>query len=153
MTNSKIIPKLFILFILVFSSIVIIFGCISHYTFTGVVVENAYQKGLDFNKIYQTSLIKPSNAIKADIAVINNIVNLTITGDFKPELDGSIEAKIIKPVSSQYDMPLVFLPTGKDNCYQANLPLLPKGIWEIRIKIIKNGDSDEFVFNRRFQAS
>lgn len=138
------IPKLFILFIIAFSTIVLIFAFISHITFTGLVTENAYQKGLDFNKINQVSLEFNSD-IQAKISIVDNIIYLNLNKDLSSSAD--IQAKLIKPVSAQYDQVLYFTHIKGRNL-TANLPFVEQGIWEIRIKICEQ--QKEYVFNHRF---
>ncbi len=142
--NCRYIPGLIIAFIVLFTCVIGEFVYIAHSTFTGEVTEKAYQKGLDFGKIYKTSLMQPSNDVLGEIAIVNNKVTLKLNTAF----DGySIEAKVVKPVSSEFDEMLLLKDIGNHQ-FEAMLPALSAGNWEVRVKVIAN--DEDYVFNRRF---
>jgi nitrogen fixation protein FixH len=145
--NAKYIPILIIGFIVSFTVIIVGFVHIAYSTFTGEVTEKAYQKGLDFGKIYKTSLMQPDDGVLAEIAIVDGQVNLKLNTVFN---DYSLEAKVVKPVSSEFDRKLEFKSVG-DHRFEAILPKLSPGNWEIRVKVVAKGD--DYVFNRRFVVS
>lgn len=141
--NCRYIPGLIFAFLCVFTIIVCGFVYVAYQTFTGEVTEKAYQKGLDFGKIYKTSLMQTDNAVTADIAIVNQLVYLKLNTAFK---DYTLEAKIVKPVSFEYDKPLQFERISNKK-FRAILPKLTPGNWEVRVKIVAGGE--DYVFNRR----
>lgn len=141
--NSRYIPTLIVGFLSIFTVIVCGFVYVAYTTFTGEVTEKAYQKGLDFGKIYKTSLMQTDNAVTADISVVNQVVHLRLNTEFK---DYTLEAKIVKPVSFEYDQSLKFERISEKR-YRAILPNLDPGNWEVRIKVVAGGE--DYVFNRR----
>ncbi|MCE2991937.1 MAG: FixH family protein [Candidatus Jidaibacter sp.] len=143
--NNSHIPILIIGFIIIFTFIIIGFFYVAQSTFTGEVTEKAYQKGLDFGKIYQTSLMQPDKSVLAEISIINDKAVLKLNTSFE---DFTLEGKIVKPVSFEYDMPLKFEKISNDKIYEAPLPILKPGNWEIRVKVVARGE--DYVFNKRF---
>ncbi len=142
--NSRHIPALIIAFIISFTVIICGFVYIARSTFTGEVTEKAYQKGLDFGKIYQTSLMQPDEAVLAEIAILNSKVTLKLNTAFADYL---LEAKVVKPVTAEFDEMLSFQSMG-DHKFEATLPNLTPGNWEVRVKVVAEGV--DYVFNRRF---
>jgi nitrogen fixation protein FixH len=143
--NNSHIPILIIGFIIIFTFIIIGFFYVAQSTFTGEVTEKAYQKGLDFGKIYQTSLMQPDKSVLAEISITNDKAVLKLNTSFE---DFTLEGKIVKPVSFEYDMPLKFEKISNDQIYEAPLPILKPGNWEIRVKVVARGE--DYVFNKRF---
>ncbi|MDF3046899.1 MAG: integral rane protein linked to a cation pump [Candidatus Midichloriaceae bacterium] len=143
--NNHYIPTLIVCFIIFFTLIIIGFFYIAQSTFTGEVTEKAYQKGLDFGKIYQTSLMQPDKSVLAEISIINGKVILKLNTTFE---NFNLEGKIVKPVSFEHDVPLNFEKNSSAKFYEAIFPPLTPGNWEIRVKVVAGGE--DYVFNKRF---
>ncbi len=143
--NSMYIPSLIFGVLSLFTLVICGFIYIAYSTFTGEVTEKAYQKGLDFGKIYKTSLMQADDAVKVEISIINQSIYLTLNTVFE---DYTLEAKVVKPVSFEYDKALNFRKIDERK-FQAIMPELEYGNWEVRVKIITT-NGKEYVFNRRF---
>lgn len=94
-------------------------------TQTGVVTEQAYERGLNYNKLLNEANSQPD--LKDDISFNNGVLrwNLDIS-------NAEVQARIIRPIQDGYDFDIVL--NHKDNgIYEASLDLPFKGLWEAKL--------------------
>lgn len=130
--------------IVAFSILILCFVWLAYRTFTGSVMEIEYHKGLDFQKIYASSLQKPDNALKAQIVLSDKSVRFIISAKEPYKL----WARLVKPVTSEFDRELR-LEQDADDTFIGDIGYLPRGMWEIRL-LCEYKDGRKYVFNKRF---
>lgn len=143
MDANRYIPRMIVGFIALFTLIVLGLFYIAQSTYTGTVTENYYQKGLDFGKIYQTSLYQQSTDVIGEIVIYGNDATFSLSNHVVPDF---IEAKIVKPVADKFDK-VVILEKVADSSYKATLPELEQGNWELRIRVVIG--EQEYIFSKR----
>ena len=112
-------------------------------THTGEVTDNAYQRGLSYNKTLAVASAEENHGWTPVVTV-----NKSQTGIYDVELKitdrsgsiirfDSIEGHIVRPVNARDDKKADFLRRA-DGSYNANLALPHAGLWEVRALLIVN---------------
>lgn len=144
MNEARYIPRLIVGTIVLFTIIVMGLFYIAQSTYTGTVTENYYQKGLDFGKIYETSLYQQNTNVVGDIVIFGKDAKFSLANNVVPDF---LEAKIVKPVADKYDQVVNFEKVNASE-YKAALPDLEQGNWELRVRMLIG--EDEYIFSKRF---
>ncbi len=142
MKPSKI-PYIFVAFFIVIFSVDIFYIYLSNKTWRGVVTENSYQKGLNYNETLKQADQQKKLGWLVEIKynkISQNKGNLLIKLQDKKSLlqDVSIHVDFKRPIQEGYDFSQDIL--FKNGTYQAevNFPLL--GQWNAEFTITRNGD-------------
>lgn len=124
-----------------------IFVYFAHQTYTGPYTENAFQKGLDFDKINQQSIYQQQTAWHAEIAVQDDRITLHLTDpDGRNISDAKVLAKVVRPATNRYDQVLELKAQG-DGFYNCDFVFPAPGQWEIRVKA--SYQDQEFITSKR----
>ncbi|WP_039458559.1 FixH family protein [Candidatus Jidaibacter acanthamoebae] len=155
-TKKSIIPYLFIAFILLYVTLDSIFIYISKNSYNGIITENAYQKGLDYNQVIKENEAQKKLGWIGNLRyylVGKNLIELDFTlfdKKYRPVKGGEVEVRIMRPVNDKYDM-VVKLEEISSGRYSKTVQLPLQGQWEIKLKAsVKN---DVFFLNRRITIS
>ncbi len=143
--DNKFIPTLIMTFYIAFVVVIFAFVFVSFKTYTGVVTENAYEKGVNFTSIYKKSLEKHVVTHKVDISLKHEHIKMSITPH--PSKNAVIRAKLVRTAGGEHDIPMEFFATA-DGKFLAKIPHDVKGAWELRVKLTEG--TEEEVYNRRF---
>lgn len=121
-------------------------------TFSGLSTDNAYEKGLAYNKTLATR--REEEALKWDVGLqvdpaANHGAHLTITyKDAKGQpVDGlSVKAEFVRPTAKGHDRDVALAPVGPGAyATQQELPL--PGVWDLTI--VASGKEIPYTVSRR----
>lgn len=115
-------------------------------TWRGVVTEDSYQKGLNYNRNLTTAKAQKSLGwnIHINYKALKNrlgIVQVKLSDkDHNSIKDAIITAKITRPTQQGYDFSVNLVFNSQNNSYDSKIffPLI--GQWDIEVKAIKNSD-------------
>ena len=129
-------------YIIVFFVILIILDSIFVYlatsTHRGFVTENAYNQGLNYNKIIEATKKQNNLNWKSKIIYQNGFLNFSLENEKKDSFDGAtVTAFLIRPTQTGYDFSIK-LEKQSDGNYQkfVKFPLI--GQWDVKILVIWN---------------
>lgn len=131
--DARYIPWLIVLFFVVISLVLGSFCYIAQKTHTGVVTEQAYEKGLRYNDVIEQSSLQEQTGYRAVINHGSNKITFILTdaGGKNIESNG-VSLWLFRPVQAgmDYHMTMVRDEQGR---YVADITSVEKGLWEIRI--------------------
>ncbi len=129
---DKFIPWYFVAFFVVLAILDGIFVYVATITHTGVVTENAYQEGLDYNETITASAKQEALGWTSEIMLEGDIIKASLQDAEGEALVGAeVKALFIRPVVSGKDFTVTLNETG-EGLYQ--LPVtLEQGQWNVRI--------------------
>ncbi len=136
--RDKWIPYYFVAFFAVVAFLDSIFVYTAITTQTGVVTENPYEKGLDYNTVIEEAKAQPS---------IENTVTYE-DGKLKwslPMEDAVASAFIVRPIQDGHDFEIALQHTG-NGIYEADPEIPFKGLWTARL-------SAKWDKNKQFRAT
>ena len=144
---DKWLPFLLVLFFVVIAIVNAVFVYIAINTHTGVVTENPYQKGLDYNSVLEKSRAQPE--INQIAEYENGILRWTLTNtDGTPIEQAEVTATLVRAIEEGYDTDLTFTHKG-GGIYEADISTLPKaGLWIARLK--SQWNNKEFLKTYKF---
>lgn len=130
---DKWIPWLVVLFFMVFMCVDAVMVTLAITTQTGLVTEEAYEKGLDYNKTIAAAAAQAKLGWKDKISLEGNILSYSLkdkTGNFPAGAD--VRAKISRPTQDGYDfeIPLHKISTST---YETEVSFPLPGTWNVRI--------------------
>lgn len=138
MTTKKRNPKdkwILICFLAFFGVIFIVNGVFIYTairTQPGLVTDNPYEKGLNFNKIIQKQKNQPS--LKDKVSVTNDILRWQLRDkNGKKITNADVTAHIIRPVQEGYDFHVPLTHKG-NGVYEAKLDLPLDGLWSVKLE-------------------
>lgn len=133
----------FVIFFTVIAILDGIFVYVAVTTQTGVVTENAYEKGLAFNKQLEQARAQPQ--LQETLSFENGMLRWQAKDESASLLENAaVTAKIIRPVQDGHDFETTLDYKGP-GVYEAKLDLPFKGLWKAEI----NATWD----NRHYQTS
>lgn len=145
--NPKLIPFFILSFIAFFMLLDGIFVYFAHQTYTGPYTDNAFQKGLDFDKINQQSIYQQQTAWQAVIDAQDGAITLHLTdADHRNISDATVLVKVVRPATNRYDQVLELKAQG-DGIYNGDFVFPAPGQWEIRVKA--SFQDQEFITSKR----
>lgn len=150
-TKYGIVPFLFGL-VVFFMLMDVFFIGIAVKTFSGVQTENAYQKGVDFDKIHNQEIYDKDIGwkVKLHLNDLQNKIQLDLSDKVNVPITGAkIQAKIISPVTAKFDQAL-FLKEVSEGKYEANFQPKYKGQFEVRIKAVVG--KIEYITSEKFNT-
>lgn len=145
--NPKLIPFFILSFVGFFMLLDGLFVYYAHKTYTGHYTDNAYQKGLDFDKINKQSVYQPKTAWQCEIFSNGEVIKVVLKdAEGRYINNAQVSAKIVRPTTNKYDQ-VVDLRFVNDGTYEAQHHFAGKGQWDIRVKAVSN--DDEFITTKR----
>jgi nitrogen fixation protein FixH len=121
-------------FLLFFGTIILLDGIFIYFaisTHTGVVTEQAYERGLDFNSTISKAANQPN--IQHHFSYNEHSISWKITeANGKPIDNAIVTANIIRPVIEGYDFKVHFKHVN-DGLYETQPEFPLKGLWSVKL--------------------
>lgn len=134
--SDKWIPWYFVLFFAVIAMVDGVFVYVAVTTQTGVVTEQAYEKGLAFNETLEKAKSQP--ALNDKVAYRDGVLRWTLANASKtPIVNADVTAKIVRPVQGGFDFDIVLQHKGA-GIYEAVLDAPLPGQWSAKLRSIWN---------------
>lgn len=149
-TSDKFIPWYFVLFFAVQTALFGWFAYIAHKSHTGVVIDEAYKKGLRYNQVIAQADAQEKLGWRMDIdakrgADGNAAVAVRLKDRDGKTISGArVKLWLIRPVQDGMDQRLMLQAAG-NGLYTGTAALPAPGLWELRAEAEKDG--------HRFQVS
>jgi nitrogen fixation protein FixH len=160
---DKYIPYLFVVFFIILTAILVHFVNAARSSYNGVVTENPYDKGNEYNEVIEKN--------RAQANMIGDLSLITVPGDsslckdiifqlkdaetlevIQPQ--GEVNAKILRPVTDKFDEEMILTLNSSqadgdnsDGYYHATYCFTQPGQWELRVKTQAAGK--EFFMKKR----
>lgn len=145
--SDRWIPWYFVLFFAVITAVLGFFAYLALHTDPGVVTRNAYQKGLDYDRIIEAS--EAANALpwRAEIVLQRSgaisVLEVTVTDKGQALNAAAVEAWLVRPAQDGMDRHWTLQP-AKDGKYRAE-GTLPQGAWTVHVTVMMNGKQKQFT--------
>ena len=131
--SDRWIPWYFVLFFVVLAILEIIFVGIANRTDTGVVVEHAYEKGLQYNKTIKEYATQDNTGWKGEISVWKETLLFHLEDASHTPLTGAaVVAHVVRPTQKGYDFVITLEETDK-GIYSAQIYFPLQGQWDIKV--------------------
>lgn len=131
--SDKYIPWYFVAFFLVIAIVDGIFVTVATSTHTGVVTENAYKKGLNYNETIAASDQQNKLGWDAQIAYAKPALSFSLKDANNAAIIGAkVTAHITRVTQSGHEFTLP-LTDNKDGTYSHNVAFPLKGLWNVGI--------------------
>jgi len=147
---DRFIPWYFVLFFCVLTVIFAGFTYIAHVTHPGVVTEEAYEKGLHYNKLIARADAQAQLGWSSVIAIsypVPGKARLSLTLKDKegmPVSQAAVAATMVRPARQSLDF-RVELVEQSPGVYAADLNPPVPGLWEVQVGAEKGADSYQDV--------
>lgn len=129
--KDKWIPWYFVIFFAVIAILDGVFVYMAVSTQTGLVTEQAYEKGLAFDDILATARSQPD--IQQDISYIGGVLRWKMAEkEGRPITNAAVSAQIIRPVQDGHDFAITLEHKGK-GVYEATPTLPLPGLWQAKL--------------------
>lgn len=134
--SDKLIPWYIVLFFIVLSFVFGGFAYVAQTTHTGVVTDQAYEKGLDYNSTIEKARAQDALGYMSDIMLKDGTVYFTLVDAAAlPITDAVVKLWLYRPVHDGGDMHLDMIEVRKGQ-YEVKISPPEKGMWEIRIHAV-----------------
>lgn len=131
--SDKWIPWYFVAFFAGLAILNVIFIIIAVSTHRGVVTENAYEKGINYNKTIAEAQRQEELGWKGDINFNRSALSFTLkdsSGNFIADADVAAYLFRVAEAGSDFTLPLAYVGNGR---YYTDIIFPFKGQWDIRI--------------------
>jgi len=135
--SDKYIPWYFVAFFAVFLSFDAVFYYMASTSHTGVVVENSYQHGLDYNDVVSAAETQTALGWQSEITFTNTgqlELQLNNTGG-DPVTAATVTARFFRPTQAGGDFTIALNDTGS-GLYRSDQINAAPGQWEIRVYVL-----------------
>lgn len=132
-SKDKMILWYFVIFFLIVAIVNGIFVTIAASTHTGVITENAYQKGLNYNAVIEESEKQDRLGWTSSIELKDNLLNVWLYDKNGDDIkNAEVTVYFTRPSQEGHDFS-VSLGMDSKNIYskEVNFPL--KGLWDVRV--------------------
>ncbi|HEX2753601.1 MAG TPA: FixH family protein [Alphaproteobacteria bacterium] len=144
---DKLIPYYFVAF---FVGLAVLFGWFIQLalgSYTGLVTEHAYEKGIDYNTTIAKAAAQDALGWQAKVTHTADAVTLTVMDAEGQALSGAdVSLWLFRPVQAALDLRMPMAATAA-GVYTAELDLPQRGLWEARI-LVKT-DKAEYQTSKR----
>lgn len=131
--TDKYIPWLVVLFFLTFMTVDAFMVTVAIRTQTGLVTENAYEKGLAYNQTIAAARQQETLGWSNEISIKNNRLIFLLSDTSGLPISGAqVKAKIIREVQAGYDLEIPLVETSRHS-YEADIKFPMPGEWTIRV--------------------
>lgn len=118
-------------------------------TQTGVVTEQAYEKGLAYNKTLEDAQNQP--ALKDKITYSQPVLRWVLRDETDaPLLNGVAKGHMIRPVQDGHDFDISFISRG-DGVYEAMVMPPLKGQWVVKLESVWTQNNQEKSYKTTYQ--
>lgn len=132
--KDKWIPWLFVLFFAVIALVDGTFITIAMRTQTGLVTDQAYEKGLAYNKVLNAAAAQKKTNLVQKAAFENGILSWRLSTKEGRAIDvATISAKILRPAQDGSDFE-VFLESKGNGTYEVRPQFPLRGLWTARLE-------------------
>lgn len=146
--KDKYILFIFIAFFGVIFLINGIFAYVAISTQTGLVTEQYYQKGLDFDKTLEEARNQPK--LIEQVTYESPILRWKLADkNSAPLLNATVSARLIRPVQDGHDFDISFVHKG-NGIYEAPLTLPYKGSWVAKLESQWTQDNQNKVYKTTY---
>ncbi len=152
MENKKSkIPYLFFIFFAVFITADIIMIYISQKTWRGTVTEDAYEKGLKYNKVLLNNKKQQDLGYQADLkyrVISDEVARISFILKNKDNdiiNNAKIKVKFVRPTQSGFDFKEELFLNKITNSYQNNIIFPLIGLWRVEIQAFIGDDVFQYV--------
>ena len=147
--RDRVIPYYFVLFFVVIAIVDGIMVTLAVRTHTGIVTENAYEKGLAYNKVVAAANHQKALGLKMTLAFEGTAkagtVKLTMADAQAAPLSGAkVELQITRPTQAGFDQTLTMVETEKGT-YSVPAHLSMEGLWQLRAYIHHQGEALQYA--------
>jgi nitrogen fixation protein FixH len=143
--SDKYIPWLVVLFFLCFMTVDFFMVTMALRTHTGVITEDAYKKGLNYNQTINAAREQEAWGWSHDIRLENNNLTFSLKNKSLAYItDANVKVKAIREVQDGHDFE-VWMRKSSQGFYEADINFPLTGEWTIRIFATSS--------NRTYQAS
>lgn len=101
-------------------------------THRGVITEQAYEKGLNYNETLKEANEQPNLKDKVSFDDNNTLRWVLLNETGEPIIKAQVNAKIIRPIQEGHDFDVILSNKG-NGIYEAVLELPFKGLWEVKL--------------------
>lgn len=131
--SDKWIPWYFVAFFVVLAIIDGIFVIIATSTHTGVITENAYKKGLNYDQVVAASKAQEALGWQGAISLDGTLLTFSLTDKNKAAIEGAeVTAYMVRATQAGYDFSLPLEAKG-NGVYSQQVVFPLKGQWDVRI--------------------
>lgn len=122
---------------------------ISKINYSGVVTENAYKKGVNFNETIKEGELQLKSGYKFDVHfnTQDTILSIKLTKFDRIVSNIKLELELIRPLSVNLNK-LIELESNSKGIYTTKLDLPLKGLWHIKIKGISKDNVGLYHFEK-----
>lgn len=132
--SDRFIPWLVVLFFLVFMSVDAVMVTLALRTHSGVVTEQAYEKGLAYNSTLTAAQQQAETGWTHEIRMEGRTLRFTLRdAQGRAARDAAMIVKIQRTVKSGNDFIVVMHPVTGQDYYEAALDVPMKGAWQVRV--------------------
>ena len=132
--SDKYIPWLFVLFFVTFIAVDAVMVTLAVRTQTGLVTEQAYEKGLAYNETLKAAAEQTAWGWQDTISVHDGNITYVLNNENGDAVTGAIvTAQFIRPVQDGHDFSVPLIPDH--NHYKAAITLPLKGEWGVRVNV------------------
>lgn len=142
--SDKWIPWYFVLFFAVVIGALGFFTYLALKTEPGVVTSDAYQKGLNYDRIIAAANEAQQLPWQIDVSTVSLAKSTRLQIKFENGGGADIEAWWIRAAQNGADRHWVLQPKG-NGIYEASGKLPMKGAWDLRVTVEKDGKQKQFL--------
>jgi len=143
--SDRWIPWYFVIFFVVLALALTPMCIIAFRTNTGTVTENAYEKGLAYNKLIEAAARQQALGWHSELSLLSssqpdevNVVFVLKDNSGKGLDDASVNFWLVRPTQDGMDQ-TTLMKTQTGGRYTASLKLPAHGLWEARIAVTAEG--------------
>ena len=131
--SDKFIPWYFVAFFVVLAAMDGVFVYLATSSHTGVVADNAYERGLAYNETIAAAEESAALGWQAELELVGSELQLKISGsDGAPVNDALVNALVSRPTQSGYDFNVPFVPESAGS-YSGEAAFPLDGLWNVRV--------------------
>lgn len=107
-------------------------------TYTGLVTDEAYEKGLQYNQVIARADAQAALGWTSEIVRKGSSIELQLKDHGKPLAGAAVRLWLVRPVHAGIDQELKMKETAP-GLYAVTVTVAEKGLWEARIEAEKSG--------------
>jgi len=146
--RDRLIPYYFVVF---FAALAVLFGWFVHLarsSYTGLVTQQAYEKGVDYNKTIARAKAQDAMGWHAAVTHAADGVTLALTDARGAAVTGAeVSLWLFRPVQAGMDLRLPMTAGAEAGLYTARVDPPQRGLWEARL-LVKAGDAEYQISKR-----
>jgi len=145
--SDRFIPYYFVVFFVLLAALLFWFVDLAVSTNTGVVTDNAYNKGLEYNKTIAKAEQQEKLGWRPSIKLDGKDFTFSLLDkNSKPISEAKVVARFIRPTQDGFDKDFTLTNEGEGQ-YKAKLDLALQGVWDVTVKAVAN--DQQFQYSQR----